>query len=253
MMTTRRGLLRGLGLAATAGVGASVPAMARSEYPHWDTQPEHVTLSYDEPTLLNHAPRLVLSQDAREKFQGLWGWTAMSPDYDRDWHVYVALYTHQEGLSPFAQMLSDSHLGDTEWYYVGSNPETGETERVIYDAYHWIAGRLDASMVTMDGEHPVARCVDPWHFYAHSDLSASAATAFDEIGDLTSKFDAMLANGLGESLQPGTVTDPVTMTSRGHWWRSGLGGFSWDATLARTMYSLGWVGAERTDSSGISL
>lgn len=254
MTHSRRDVLRGVGLAAAAGMGASLPAAAQSgDYEHWDAQPEHVTLSYSEQTLLQYAPRFELDQETREKLQGLWGWTATSQEYDHDWHVYVALYTHQTGLSPMGRWLSDSHLGDTEWYYVATDPDSAEVQRVIYDAYHWIAGRRDASSITMDGSHPVAGVVSPWHFYAHADVSADSAMAFDEIGDLTEKFGAMLANGLDESLEPGTVVDPATMTGRGHWWRSTVGEWSYDAALASTFYSLGWVGAESADSNGISL
>jgi|GEM_PF-331487 hypothetical protein len=253
MSQTRRDVLRGAGLAVAAAGGASVPALAQSDtYPHYDARPEHVTLSYSEETLLAFAPRLAFSQEARAKFRDLYGWTATSPEYDYDIHVYVALYTHQTGLSPFARLLSDSHLGDTEWYYVLVDEDTGETQSVIYDAYHWVAGRQDASSITMDGQHPVAKVVDPWHFYAHGDTDADSAMAFDEIKDLTKEFGPMLSNGLAESLEPGTVTDPVTMTSRGHWWRSTVGEWSKDAALASTMYSIGWVGADSADG-GVSL
>jgi len=255
MSPTRRDVLRGAGLAVAAAGGASVPAMAQTgDYPHWGARPEHVTLTYDEQTLLQHAPRLALSQDARTKLRDLYGWTATSPEYDLDHHVYVALYTHQSGsLSLFGSMLSDSHLGDTEWVYVLSDPDTGETKRVIYDAYHWVVGRQDASAITMDGQHPVGRVVDPWHFYTFSDVDASSATAVDEVRDLTAEFGAMLSNGLAESLEPGTVTDPATMQSRNHWWRTGVTGWSFDAALASTVYSLGWVGADSVDSSAIDI
>jgi hypothetical protein len=238
---------------AAAG-GASVPALAQTEeFEHWDAQPEHVTLAYDKQTLVDYAPRLVLSEDARTKFRDLWGWTATSPEYDSDIHVYVALYTHQTGLSPFARMFSDSHLGDTEWYYVLSDSDTGETQRVIYDAYHWVAGRQDASSITMDGKHPVAAVVDPWHFYRFSDVDADAAMAFDEVQDLSDEFGPMLSNGLAESLEPGTVTDPATMSARNYWWRDTVGGFSKDAMLASLVYDLGFIGAGEVDSSATSL
>lgn len=217
-----------------------------------EQKPEHVSLTYDESTLLDYAPRLVLSSDARAKLRDLWGWTARSPEYDRDIHVYVALYTHQDGIGTIGQWLSDSHLGDTEWYYVLSNPNTGETERVIYDAYHWVAGRQSADTITMDGQHPVAKIVDPWHFYAHGSVDAASATAVDEVKDLTAEFGGLLANGLAESLEPGSVTNPETMTARGHWWRSTVGEWSYDAALAMAVYDIGWVGAEQADSSALS-
>lgn len=252
MTLTRRDVLRGAGLALAAAAGASMPAAAQTDYPHWDAQPEHVTLSYDEATLLDYAPRLVLSSEARPKLRGLWGWTATSPEYDSDIHVYVALYTHQDGIGTIGQLLSDSHLGDTEWYYVLSDPDSGETQRVIYDAYHWVAGRQSADSITMDGTHPVASVIDPWHFYAHGDVDASSATEFDAINDLTAEFGAMLRNGLAESLEPGTVTDPATMRSRDHWWRTGVTGWSFDAALASAVYDLGLVGADEADGGAVS-
>ncbi len=72
-------------------------------------------LTFNEDVLLDYAPKLVLSQEARQKWRGLWGWTATSQEYEYDHHVYVALYTHQDGLGTIGQWLSDSHLGDTEW------------------------------------------------------------------------------------------------------------------------------------------
>ncbi len=251
-MTTRRAFLRGVGLTAAAGAVASVSATGQSTHQHWDAQPEHVTLSYTEDVLLEYAPRFELEQEAREKLQGLWGWTARSQEYDLDWHVYTALYSHQEGLSPVGRWLSDSHLGDTEFYYIGVDADTGAVQRVVYDAYHWIAGRRDTVSIPMDGSHPVATVVSPWHFYSHQNTSASEARSFEEIHDLTERFDAMLSNGLAESLEPGTVVDPATMTARRHWWRSSVGEWSFDVALASSMYSLGWIGAESADS-GVSL
>ncbi len=251
MSYTRRDVLRGVaGVAAGSVAVGTVDAQEESD--HWQAQPDHVTLTFSEPTLVDYAPRLVLSKEAREKWRGLWGWTATSPEYDHDHHVYVALYTHQDGLGTIGQMLSDSHLGDTEWYYVLSDPDTGETKQVIYDAYHWVAGRQTASSITMDGEHPVASVQDPWHFYAHQNVDADAATAFEEVNDLTEEFGGLLSNGLDESLEPGTVTDPATMQARTHWWRSAVGDFSTDALLASAVYQLGWVGADKADSSALA-
>jgi hypothetical protein len=257
MTQTRREFLRGAGLAVAAAGGASMPALAQEgEYPHWDAQPEHVTLAYDEQTLLNYAPRLIFEQEAREKFMGLYGWTATSPEYDLDWHVYVAKYTNQQGVSPFGAIgPSDSHLGDHEWYYVASDPETGETDRVVYDAYHWLAGKLRASDITMDGTHPVAKIVSPWHPYSHFDIDEKRAVAIESITDLTAKFDGILANGLAESLQPGTAVDPAWMDigGRSHWWQNTVGEFSFDAFYAKLLYDLGFAGADSVDSGALEI
>jgi len=251
MSYTRRDVLRGAaGVAAASMTVGTVTAQEESD--HWQAQPDHVTLAYSEPTLVDYAPRLVLSQEAREKWRGLWGWTATSEEYDLDYHVYVALYTHQDGVGSLGKFLSDSHVGDVEWAYVLADSETGETQRVIYDAYHWVAGRQDASSITMDGQHPVGAVVDPWHFFRFSGVDADSATAFDEVDDLTEEFGGLLSNGLDESLEPGTVTDPATMQARNHWWRSAVGDFSSDALLASAVYQLGWVGADQADSSALA-
>jgi len=240
-MLTRREFTRGIGVAAVAPTMASV---VRGD--HFDHQPDHVTLTYDESKLLNYAPRLEMAQEAEEKFMGLWGMTATSQEYDDDIHVYAALYTHQDGLSPFGRVLSDSHHGDTEWYYVASNPDTGEVTQTISDAYHWLAGKLSASAMTMDGTHPVSRVVSPWHFYSHADVTAENATSIDEVADLTSRFQTLLNNGLEDDVQPGTVVNPTLMDigGRTHWWKDSFRNWSRDAALARTAYKLGFAGAE---------
>lgn len=257
MSYSRRDVLRGAGLAVASGVGASMPTVAQSsDFAHWDAKPEHVSLAYSEDTLLQYAPKLILEQEAREKFIGLYGWTATSPEYDLNWHVYVAKYSHQEGSvenGPFG--LSDSHLGDTEWFYVGANPESGKTDRVIYDAYHWLAGKQLASNITLDGTHPVAKVVSPWHPYRLANIDADQAVAIDSVGDLIEQFSAMLANDLAESLQPGTVVDPAWMDigGRPHWWRNTVGEFSFDAFYATTLYRLGLAGADSVDSSALEI
>ncbi len=257
MTPTRRDVLRGAGLAVAAAGGASVPAVAQTgDYAHWDAQPEHVTLSYSEDTLLDYAPRLIASQETRDKLIGLYGWTATSPEYDLDWHAYVATYTHQDGTVDSGIFgFSDSHVGDTEWYFVASDPETGETDRVVYDAYHWLAGKLRASDITLDGTHPVAKIVAPWHPYRHVDIDASRATSVESVGDLTDEFGAMLANGLDEDLQPGTVVDPARMDfgGRSHWWRNDIGDFSFDAMYASLLYRLGFAGADTVDPGALEI
>ena len=257
MTPTRRDVLRGAGLAVAAGAGASVPAVAQTgDYPHLDAKPEHVTLTYDEPTLLQYAPRLIFEEEAREKFIALYGWTATSPEYGLDWHVYVAKYTNQEGAVDGGFLgFSDTHLGDTEWYYVGVDPETGETDRVVYDAYHWLAGKLRAGEITLDGTHPVAKIVSPWHPYKHFGIDESRATAIESVPDLTEQFEPMLANGLAGSLQPGTVVDPARMDigGRSHWWRNTIGEFSFDAVYAETLYILGFAGADSVDSGALEI
>jgi len=255
MTYTRRDVLRGAAGVAAASMTVGTVA-AQEEYDHWQAQPEHVSLTFSEDTLLDYAPRLIAGQETWDKFIGLYGWTATSPEYDLDWHVYVATYTHQDGTVEGGFFgFSDSHVGDTEWYFVASDPETGETDRVVYDAYHWLAGKSRASDITLDGTHPVAKIVVPWHPYRHVDIDASRATTIDSMGDLTEEFGAMLANGLDEDLQPGTVVDPARMDfgGRSHWWRNNIGDISFDAMYASTLYRVGFGGADTVDPDAVEI
>jgi len=255
MSYTRRGVLRGAAGVAAASMTVGTVA-AQQEYEHWQAQPDHVSLTYSEDTLLQYAPRLIFEQQARDKFNGLTGWTATSPEYDLDWHVYLAQYSHQSGLSSGGLFVpSDSHLGDHEWYYVASDSKTGETDRVVYDAYHWLAGKLRTSDITMDDTHPVAKVVSPWHPYRHFDIDEDQAVAIESITDLTDTFDGILANGLAESLQPGTVVDPARMNlgGRSHWWRNDVGDFSFDAFYAKVLYDLEFGGADSADSGALEI
>ncbi len=55
MSYTRRDVLRGAaGVAAATVTVGSVAAQEENE--HWQAQPDHVTLAYDEPTLVNYDP-----------------------------------------------------------------------------------------------------------------------------------------------------------------------------------------------------
>jgi hypothetical protein len=246
-------VLRTAGAAAlgTGVVASTVSAATDAVQEYYDAQPEHVTLSYDADALEAYAPYLSMESQAREKFLGLWGWIARSAEYEHDVYCYVALYSHQEGISPLAGPLSDSHYGDTEWYYSLVDPDTGALADVVFDAYHWIAGKRSASTIPTDGEHPVANVVSPWHMFNHT-ATADEAFAVDGVADLTAKFPALIENGLDESLEPGTVVNPDRMTlgGRSHWWRDTVDGWSFDAAYARTMYRIGWYGA---DSANISV
>jgi len=255
MTYTRRDVLRSAAGVAVASVTLG-SVTGQSDYAHLDAKPAHVSLTSNEDVLLTYAPKLIFEQEAREKFIGLYGWTATSPEYDLDWHVYVAKYTNQEGTVDGGLLgVSDFHLGDTEWYYVASDPDTGETDRVVYDAYHWLAGKLRAANITLDGTHPVAKIVSPWHPYRHVTIDESRAVTIDSVGDLTEQFDAMLANGLAERLQPGTVVDPAQMDigARSHWWRNDIGDVSFDAIYASMLYRLGFRGADSVDADALDI
>lgn len=211
MDTTRRRFLKTVGAVGVGGAVLSTPAAGE----HFDHQPDSVTLTYDEDVLNDYRPELVLSDDARPKFNGLYGWTATSPDYDTDAHVFWAEYSHQEGLSPFWGALTDSHYGDHEPLVVFSDSDSGEVEWLVASTYHWTAGKVSGEDASMNGTHPHLRAIDPWHQFTAADRSGT----FPEVHDLTQEFDSWLANGMEDPLEPGVVVNPWRMLDRDDWWR----------------------------------
>jgi hypothetical protein len=98
----------------------------------------------------------------------------------------------------------------------------------------------------MSDTHPKAHVVSPWHQHYLTETEGALLT----VEDLTGAYATWLDNGLAESVEPSAVTNPWTMTgtdARGHWWRDDVGGFSLDATLASTFYSIGLFGAEEVN------
>lgn len=229
MNRTRREFLVAAGgaVAGVATLSISASAIAREEH-----QPETVSISYDVETLEQYRPRLVFEEDAREKFLGLYGLLATSPDYESDVAVYWASYSHQEGVTDL-----DSHYGDHEPIYVYIDSETGEIRRVLYSAYHWIKGETVAT------DRPRFDVVDPWHHYIPTTQEGDLV----DVLDLTEEFGAWLSNGLEESLADGAVVNPWSMRSRSDWWKRGTFGVSSAALYVRLRYYLGLDGAGRAE------
>ena len=231
-MPTRRQFLRRSG-AITAGVvlgtSSSRAATGASEE-YWDAQPDHVTIEYNKATLETYRPMLV-TRNLVFRPQALHGWVARSSEYETSVAVYWAEYLSQRGWT-----LEDSHDGDHEPCYVLYDSSTGKVQEVIYSAYHWLAARATPSTVELyDDTHAKLDIVRPWHQYRLTSETGELV----EIADLTVSFDSWLANGLADSLQPGTVTNPWLMTGsarREHWWRESAGGFALDAFVARSAF-----------------
>lgn len=230
---TRRQFLTTVGSGAVATISLTGTAAAD----HRSNQPEHVTLRFDQATLERYQPLLELTDDDRSRLIGQYAWTATSPEYDTDCHVYWASYTHQSGVSSY-----DSHYGDHEPAYVFTDSETGNVVEVAASVYHWLRGRAPAGALTFENEtNVVLRVIDPWHQYTAP--SPDAAPYRPQLNDLRESFDDWLANGLEESLEPGTVVNPWRMqgaSGRGHWWRDTIGGFSYDAVYVSTLRTLGF-------------
>lgn len=214
-MVTRRQVLTGLG-AATLGSGvASASHAPDGEYAA--TKPAHVTIDFDRAALERYRPALDLGDSDRSRFHGLYGWRATSPEYDLDWHVYWAYWTHQTGVTDY-----DSHLGDREPVYVGVRD--GEVQTVLFSAYHWLKGSTAGAAIPLtDGTHPSLYVVAPWHHYS---VGTPGQGILPDVSDLGASdgLSAWLANGLDEDLVPGSCHDPARMLAEGDWWRNDFGG-----------------------------
>lgn len=228
--------------ATVGGVLATTTKPASAE--HLERQSEYVTLSYDESTLRTYRPYFVVRD--LDQLPTLYGMVARSTEHDTSVCVYSCEYEFQDGVSPFPGMLSDSHLGDHEWFYVEVDEDAGEVVSATWSAYHWYAGRSDSPALPMDGTHVTAHIVHPWHQYY---LTTESGAAY-EVNDLTAVFQSWLDNGLEASLEPGTVVEPWTMLGadgRTNWWRDNSFGFSTKATIWSAFYDLGLYGADSTD------
>lgn len=202
---------------------------------HPDTQPDHVTLTYDESWLQTYRPMLVLRElDVRPN--SMHAWRATSTEHDLDVGCYWAEYPYQQGVSEY-----DSHLGDHEPIYVLVDGN-GDVDSVIYSGYHWLAARTE-SPTLYDGTHPQLYAVSPWHHY----LMTGEQGEFVDLEPLTESFSSWLDNGLEDDLDPGSVVNPWTMTARSDWWREDITGVSFNALYIRALYRAGFHGAEYTD------
>jgi len=238
---TRRQFLRSA--TALALTGSIATTAAAQGDPIAEATPEHVTHEFDVETLKRYRPQLVVREIDRAKLRSLFGFVARSPEYDTDVGVYWMEYSHQEGVSPLAPPLNDSHYGDHEPFYVFFDSETGDVVEVVYSAYHWIAGKSPAASTPMDETHPKAHIVRPWHHYYLTEETG----VYVDLADLTQALGDWWANGMDESLYLEGVTVPWRMRTRAHWWQDTAAGFSIDAWYAKQLYRLGWVGADNPE------
>lgn len=242
----RRAFLKKAGALSSLGIGVTASAGIASAT-HLGEQPEHVTITYDEDWLKQYQPALVFEKGTQDKLIGQFAWRATSTEYEEDVGVYWCSYTHQDGVSEY-----DSHLGDHEPLYVFVDSETGDVSRIIYSAYHWLAGRTTAP--PLDATHPKMHVVKPWHHYYTTPAAGSFADLYklgsqESLDDpnVTTTFESWLENGLEESLEPGTVVDPWIMKSRGDWWRDDVAGVSFNAIYVSVLLKLGLHEASQTD------
>jgi hypothetical protein len=206
---------------------------------HGAAQPDHVTLSYDQDTLEQYQPYVDISADAEIRPTEWKAWTATSPEYEYDVHVYFLYWPSQvTGRS------ADSHRRDREPVYVFVDSETGEIRETAYTAYHWFRYRERHPPTRVpdsgDEEHPTFKVVEPWHHYLQTDEVGEAfpvAPLGTEDGNISATdeqttYEQWLDTGWEEDLHPGAVQNPDSMRFREAWWRDG------EESMLRTLWSL---------------
>jgi hypothetical protein len=234
-----------MALAGSVAVPVYASGVSAASIDDWTTEiPEHTTITYETDVLEHYRPLFVTRDINAANLQGLYGFVARSTEFDSNVCVYACSYATQEGISPLAPPLNDSHYGDHEWVYVFWNDDSGDVEEIAYSAYHWIAGRAyGESIPVFEETHPKLHIVSPWHqYYVTTDEGE-----FVELYDLKSSLQGWLDNGMDEHLHLPAVAMPWTMQTRAHWWKNTVGEFSVDAVYASLMYDIGFFGAEQAD------
>lgn len=201
-------------LAAAGSVALGTALVGKVEAATYEGQPDHVTLAGPDSAgelLRQYRPRLVLD-GVDSPPDALYSWRATSAEYRRDWHVYFAFYSYQEGIESGSTTSRDEHFPDREPVYVATDPDTGEIELVVYDRYHYIAGETTDPLLD-DSGHPVLNVIPPWHPYEPADTVDGQLV---ELADLNSRYETW--RELGWSVDPESVVNPPRVTERGHWW-----------------------------------
>lgn len=222
---TRRAVLTAIGAAATA---TTLSGTAAAD--HSDAQPEHVSITYDQSYLETYQPVLQMQHADREKFLGLYGWVASSPEHDTNCCVYWAKYSHQE--APWWAPTT-GHYGDHEPVQVEIDAGTGEVSRVRASIFHWAKGEVDGLAAPMDGTNPRLKVMNPHHQYTAA--AEDAPTEQHTVRDLTAEWDAWLDNGLETDARPGCSRNPWIMRHNPHFWRKGSFGLPSTDTLRMQM------------------
>lgn len=227
----RRTFLQATGgaVATAATVGTATTGLALSTgtvvADHDASQPEAVTIYYDQDYLEAYRPLLDLSYEADQLLIGLFGWVATHDQLDTNVCVYWTSYTKQNALRVGEWLLGgiDGHVGDHEPVQVEVDADTGDVERVRASVYHWIKGETTAASAPMEGTNPRLEVIDPWHQYTAAKPDATVQELpVENLGD---KWDAWLANGMEESVLPGASRDPWQMRQESDFWRQGAFGF----------------------------
>lgn len=192
-----------------------------------------VTFEYDKQWLETYQPAFVASYTTRTMYQGLYGAKATADDYEYDVAVFWLRLTHQEGLPGVS---GDNHNRDHEPIYVFVKDD-GSVASEVYDEWHHTAETLEGNALdnalyadrSSEPTHVPYRVVEEWHNYVPEPSSSDSEREFLDVQDFTAAIDTWEANGYFKPTSDKAVYDPISMQTRGTWWKKN----TWDYTLVK--------------------
>lgn len=227
MTLSRRDALRA-GLAVAASSLALTTAASPVAAAHDGAKPDHVTLRYDEAELEAYRPIVYLPPATDIRPSTWYAWTASSPEYEYDVHVYWLFYHTQTAAVA-------AHRPDREPVYVYVDPEVGDVREVVYSAWHWMAFRWTTPLVyepsDTDGRHVQLQADRDYHHYYQTDrvgelfgvepLGTTDGDAFSGEDVDSTTFESWVRNSWEDSLAVGAAQHPEVMRFRESWWADG--------------------------------
>jgi len=214
----------------------------------WSAKPEKADIEWDEYRLRKYRPKLVMDDETKKRFDGLYGYVATSPERETDVLCYWSKVKRTESLPAGTSKLGSS-IGDHDPIYVFVNSETDELERIVYSAYNLEAaevqpdeGDLDPSDLSDEPTRATFTLVSGWNHYRYTP-DATGAYQY-ELKSWPEVRPTWLDNNFG--MDAAAVEDPWQLTSTNDW-RANDGWFSTTDIWLSLGQTLGWFGADSAD------
>lgn len=170
-----------------------------------DNRPDHVSCSYQESTLEDYRPNLIVSHLESEP-STIYAQYCTSSERSEDVAIYWAYYPVQVGFSS-----EDSHDVDREPVYVFIDSSSGDVNRIVYSEFHYIKG-VEESPNLVDDNNPILYVESPHHSYNSSDGSGS----YIGLSDFSNVHQGWHDNDWGADIE--VTADPYEIDSRDSFW-----------------------------------
>jgi|GEM_PF-2517848 len=212
----------------------------------WSEKPEKADIAWDEYRLRKYQPKLAMDAKTRERFDGLYGYVATSPERETDVLCYWSKVEPVESL-PVGEDELGSSIGDHDPIYVFVNSETGEIERIVYSAYNLEAAEINPTADELTQEraskptHATFTVVKGWHHYRHT---PEATGHFTDLKSWPEDRPTWLDNNF--SMDATVVENPWQLASEPDW-RDNDSWFSLTDIWLDLGQTLGWYGSKNID------